>query len=149
MRLAFEQLNLPIDAQNIVYGDLTREAGATAFDALIERKPEPTAVFCMSDAAAAGVIAQACQRGRRVPTDLSVVGCSDDLFAQYTSPPLTTIHLPAEEMAAHGVKEIDQMVRVAPSEKVLRSIVPVRLIERESVAPPGGRPAPGLQDFAP
>ena len=149
VRLAFEQLKLPIDAQNIVYGDLTQQAGAAALDTLLERKPEPTAFFCMSDAAAAGVIAQACSRGRQVPNDLSVIGCSDDLFSQYTSPPLTTVHLPAEEMAAHGVKEIDQMVRMAPSERAMRTVLPVRLIERKSVAPPAERPAPGLQDFAP
>jgi DNA-binding LacI/PurR family transcriptional regulator len=134
VRRAFEEFNVPMDAQNIIYGDLTQQAGAAAFDALIERKPEPTAVFCMSDAAAAGVIAQAWARGRRVPQDLSVIGCSDDSVAQFTCPPLTTIHLPAEEMAAQGVKEIDRLMREGPAAEAFRRVLPVRLVERKSCA---------------
>jgi LacI family transcriptional regulator len=132
VRVALEQLNVPMEAQNIIYGDLTQQAGAAAFEALVERKPEATAVFCMSDAAAAGLISEAAARGHRVPEDLSVIGCSDDLLAQFTFPPLTTVHLPAEEMAAQGVKEIDRLVREGPSDKPKRVVLPVHLAERKS-----------------
>jgi DNA-binding LacI/PurR family transcriptional regulator len=149
VRLAFEQLGVPMDAQNIIYGDLTQQAGAAAFDALIERKPEPTAVFCMTDTAAAGVILQAYARGRSVPEHLSVIGCSDDLLAQFTCPALTTIHLPAEEMAAQGVKEIDRMVREGPSEKARRTVLPVHLVERKSCGPVNARTSAGTRNIAP
>jgi LacI family transcriptional regulator len=132
VRVALEQLNIPMEAQNIIYGDLTQQAGATAFEALMERKPEATAVFCMSDAAASGVISEAAAHGHRVPEDLSVIGCSDDLLAQFTFPALTTVHLPAEEMAAQGVKEIDRLVREGPSDKPKRVVLPVHLAERKS-----------------
>jgi DNA-binding LacI/PurR family transcriptional regulator len=132
VRRAFEQCHIAMDAQNIVYGDLTQQDGVTAFTTLIERKPEPTAVFCMSDAAAAGVLAAAYSHGRRVPEELSIVGCSDDLFTHMTCPALTTVHLPAEEMATGGVKEIDRLMREGPPDDPIRRVFPVRLVERQS-----------------
>jgi DNA-binding LacI/PurR family transcriptional regulator len=137
-RIAVEHLfglghrHIAMDAQNIVYGDLTQQDGVTAFTTLIERKPEPTAVFCMSDAAAAGVLAAAYSHGRRVPEELSIVGCSDDLFTHMTCPALTTVHLPAEEMATGGVKEIDRLMREGPPDDPIRRVFPVRLVERQS-----------------
>jgi LacI family transcriptional regulator len=136
VRTAYEQFGVPIDAQNIVYADLTHQAGVSAFDSLAERKPEPTAVFCMSDSVAAGVIAAAHRRGRKVPEELSVIGCSDDTLAQFTCPSLTTIHVPAEEMAAHAIREIDRLVRNPMLADPKREVLGVRLVERESCGPP-------------
>jgi DNA-binding LacI/PurR family transcriptional regulator len=132
VRRAFEQVHVTLDPQNIIYGDLTQQAGVTAFTALIERKPEPTAVFCMSDAAAAGVLAAAFSHGKRVPDELSIVGCSDDLFTHMTCPALTTVHLPAEEIAAAGVQEIDRLMREGAPDEPLKRVFPVRLVERQS-----------------
>ena len=132
VRRAFEQFRVSMDAQNIVYGDLTLQAGVTAFTTLLERKPEPTAVFCMSDAAAAGVLAAASSHGRRVPEELSIIGCSDDLFTHMTCPALTTVHLPAEEMASGGVNEIDRLMRDGPPDNPIKRVFPVRLVERQS-----------------
>ena len=139
VRLAFEQASLPIDAQNIVYGDLTHEAGVAAFETLMERTPTPTAIFCMSDSVAAGIAAAAIARGRAVPEDVSLVGCSNDSLAQFTCPPLTTVHIPAEEMACRAVEEVDRLVRETPLPPGRRETIPVRLIERESSRPPRDR----------
>ena len=144
VRLACEELGVPLDTQHIIYGDLTAEAGRAALGEMLARKPPPTAIFCLSDAAAAGVLAQAQARGLAVPGALSVIGCGDDPGAQMTLPPLTTVHLPAEEMGELGVREIDRLVHDAPA-PVPRKIVPaVRLIERQSCAarPAGGKIAP-------
>jgi DNA-binding LacI/PurR family transcriptional regulator len=88
----------------------------------------------MSDSAAAGVITAACEHARRVPEELSVVGCSDNPAAQLTSPGLTTVHLPAEEMAALAIREIDRMIREAATPETRRVLMPVHLVERQSCA---------------
>ena len=137
VRIAFEQSGFPMETQNVLYGELSREAGASAFESFAAREPQPTAVFCMSDASAAGVIAAAQSRGRKVPGDLSVIGCSDDLVAQFTFPPLTTVHIPAEEMAIQGVHEIERLVRDEILHEQKRHLLPVRLVERSSCGPPG------------
>ena len=59
VKQAYDQFRIPIEAQNIVYGDLSCAAGIAALDELLGHPIKPTAAFCLSDAAAAGVIAQA------------------------------------------------------------------------------------------
>jgi DNA-binding LacI/PurR family transcriptional regulator len=136
VKQAYDQLGVSIEAQNIVYGDLTGRAGVTALNELLSHPVQPTAIFCLGDAAAAGVITQAHIRDLRVPEDLSVIGAWDDLCSQVTVPPLTTIHMPAEEMAEAGVKEIDRLIRSGAQIEAQKRILPVTLVERGSAAPP-------------
>ncbi|MGB8170636.1 MAG: LacI family DNA-binding transcriptional regulator [Chthoniobacteraceae bacterium] len=136
VRLACDELGLPIDAKMIVYGDLGEKSGRTAVEELLAHQPEPTAIFCLSDAAAAGVLAAAHLRGVKVPAELSVIGCADDVRAQSTYPGLTTVHLPYEEMAALAVKEIERLVREPLFGEPRKVLLPVRLVERESTAAP-------------
>lgn len=136
VRLACDDLGLPIDAKMIVYGDLSEKSGRMALEELFTQKPEPTAIFCLSDAAAAGVLAAAHLRGVRMPAGLSVVGCADDVHAQFGCPALTTVHLPIEEMAALAVKEIERLVREPMSDEPRKVTLPVRFVTRESTAVP-------------
>jgi DNA-binding LacI/PurR family transcriptional regulator len=136
VRLACEQFGITVDARNVIFGDLSAGAGMAALDALLERTPAPTAIFCLSDAAAEGVLSRAQARGKDVPKQLSVIGCGDDPCAASSAPPLTTVRLPFEEMAQLGVQEVDQLVRGGGLEEARRTVLPVSLIERSSCAPP-------------
>jgi DNA-binding LacI/PurR family transcriptional regulator len=138
VRAGYDKANVPIEAQNIIYGDLTMEDGHKALDVLMDRPNPPTAVFCFHDAAAAGVIARAQARGIKIPGELSVIGCADDALSAHLQPKLSTIHLPAEEIGITAVAETNRRVRerdAFPSDgnKVL---LPVKLVERESSGPP-------------
>jgi len=84
----------------------------------------------MSDRAALGALfrSQAC--GLKVPGDLSIVGCSDDATGLAVEPALTTIHLPAEELAQAGIREIDRLVNLASAETAHKEVIPVRLVTR-------------------
>lgn len=138
VRAGYDKANVPIEAQNIIYGDLTMENGYKALDLLFDRPSPPTAVFCFDDAAAAGVIARAQARGVKVPEDLSVIGCSDDALSAHLQPSLSTVHLPAERIGASGVEETDRRVRerdAFPSE-AKRVLLPVQLMQRNSSGPP-------------
>jgi DNA-binding LacI/PurR family transcriptional regulator len=134
VRLAFEKMGMAMEAQHVVYGDLTFDAGVAAADMLLERSPAPTAIFCMSDAVAAGVIARAVARGTKVPGQLSVIGCGDDPICRLTLPALTTVHLPYEEMASRGIAEIDRLIRFPGLPESKQVTIPVRLVERHSTA---------------
>jgi len=130
--LAHEAQHLPIEGQNIIQGDLSIRAGHAAFDELFSRNPRPTAIFCMSDAAAIGVLFQAQARGIKVPAELSIIGCSDDPNFLWTTPQLTTVHLPAEEMAELAVAEISRMVGEGAAPEARKTFLPTRLVERGS-----------------
>jgi DNA-binding LacI/PurR family transcriptional regulator len=136
VRLACDELGLKIDAQHIVYSDLTVEAGRVALDEILARNPQPSAVFCMSDAVALGLIERAQTQGVSVPENLSVIGCGDDFEAQMIHPQLTTIRLPFEEMSRQAVAEVDRIVHNTTPLLARKIFVPLSLVERASVAAP-------------
>lgn len=96
----------------------------------LKKYPDTDGIFTNSDAIAAQVI-QVC-RGLKieVPERLKVIGFDDVLLASLTTPPITTIHQPIEEMAESTVRIIDAAI----AEKVvpIRTVLPVELVERES-----------------
>ena len=135
VRLACERLGLKVEAHNIIYGDLTPDAGAAALDAILGRKQEATAIFCLSDSAAAGVLARAHSQGRKIPTQLSILACGDDPAAALLCPALTTVRFPVEEMAALGVGQLDSVMRGRGLDDPRKTVLPVHLVERASCAP--------------
>lgn len=70
----------------------SRESGAEALDSLLTRRPDLTAVCCLADALALGVLDAAERRGLEVPTDLTVTGFDDIPEAQRVG--LTTVQQP-------------------------------------------------------
>jgi DNA-binding LacI/PurR family transcriptional regulator len=135
VKAVYDQRKQPIEAQYIVYGDLSYQAGAIALENLLANAHPPTAVFCLSDAAAAGVISAAHTHGLSVPRDLSVVGCYDDFCAQLIMPALTTANIPAEQMAEQGVKLLERVIRESLVPEPVRHILPVTLVARQSTGP--------------
>ncbi|MHA3771090.1 LacI family DNA-binding transcriptional regulator [Verrucomicrobiota bacterium sgz303538] len=131
---AYDASGVPIEAQNIVYTDLSYNGGKAAMDELLGHPVKPTAIFCLSDLAAAGVIARAQERGLKVPEDLSVLGCSDDPCSLLMSPALTTVHIPAEKMAETAIHEAERLVQEGPPAEPRKQVLPVHLLERASIA---------------
>ena len=135
VRIACEKLGIVVEPHNILYGDLTPAAGVAALDTILARKPEATAIFCFSDCAAAGVLARACECGRKIPEQLSLIACGDDPTASVLFPALTTIRLPVEEMAARGVTQLESLTRGHGLDDPQKTLLPVHLIERGTCAP--------------
>ena len=82
----------------VAAGDFSQPSGARAMEELLERRPDIDGVFCANDPMAAAALQVLRAAGRRVPTDVSVVGFDDSPLALTTEPPLTTVRQPPEEM---------------------------------------------------
>jgi len=67
-------------------------------------RPAFTALFAANDLMAMAAISALGELGVRVPQDVSVIGYDDSRFAGYTSPPLTTVHLPIDDVSASGCR---------------------------------------------
>lgn len=63
----------------------------------------PGDAVCFNDKTAVGALAAATQRGLRVPHDLSIAGFDDIDLAQATTPTLTTVRQPLQEMGRMAV----------------------------------------------
>jgi LacI family transcriptional regulator len=74
------------------------DAAAAAVDRILSADPRPTAVVCLNDTGALGLLDGLAARGIRVPADMSVVGYDDMFFARRLAPPLTTVSQPKYEL---------------------------------------------------
>lgn len=96
----------------------------------------PTGIFCEDWRVCRAVVSAATKLSLRIPQDLSLVGCGQNI--QYLSSPVAiTAYVPhSERIGAEAARILVEVVDggVVPSEPV---VVPGRLVEGESVAPPG------------
>ncbi|MBW8761995.1 MAG: LacI family DNA-binding transcriptional regulator [Microbacterium sp.] len=115
----------------IVHGDFTLDSGTAAMARLLQRAPDLDGIFASSDLMAAGALRVLQAAGRRVPTDVSVVGFDDILIASTSDPPLTTVRQPLEEMGRAAADTLLATIRGLPAEKV--QLLPTSLIHRESL----------------
>ncbi|HEX3814917.1 MAG TPA: LacI family DNA-binding transcriptional regulator [Mycobacteriales bacterium] len=101
---ALSDAGVPLPDSAIVQGDFSREGGRDATIRLLEQAPRTTAIFALNDLMARGVLMALEATGRKVPEDVSVVGFDDLPVAEDTSPRLTTVRLPLEEIGARAMR---------------------------------------------
>ena len=100
---AFESMGLRFEDDRYVKTRLTlADAYASALD-YFKRCPGTTAAFCMSDTAALGVIRALADLGLRVPQDVSVMGVDGIEIGRYTTPSLSTVVQPVQEIARQSM----------------------------------------------
>ncbi|MFC9165354.1 LacI family DNA-binding transcriptional regulator [Streptomyces fungicidicus] len=135
-RSAMAMAGLEADPRLTRFGDFHVRGGfAHAMD-LLEGPDRPTAIFAGSDLQALGVLEAARVRGLRVPRDLSVVGYDDVPLAQWSSPPLTTVHQPLRHMAEEAARML--LRPDDPGTAAHRVELATHLVVRQSTAPPAG-----------
>jgi LacI family transcriptional regulator len=123
-------LGHPLPTERVVRSDFTRDGGRRATRELMARCPDLTAVFALNDMMAVGVLnALRDDLQLSVPDDVSVVGFDDVPLTEDLH--LSTVHLPLEEIGAHGMRLL--LGERLPMPRTVR--VPARLVERASSAP--------------
>lgn len=123
-------------APPVVRGDWSAESGYRAGLELAAQE-DCTAVFAANDQMALGLLRALHERGRRVPEDVSVIGFDDIPEASSFLPPLTTLHQDFAEVGRLCVQAVlRKMRRDGPQRGT--TLVPTRLVLRDSTAPPPG-----------
>jgi LacI family transcriptional regulator len=72
------------------------EGGREAAREILLSGFQPSAVICVNDFMALGVLRALREQGFRVPQDVSVTGFDNIKLSEYCSPALTTLHIPRE-----------------------------------------------------
>jgi len=70
--------------------------------------------------------------GLKIPDDISIVGFDDIDVAKLSTPSLTTVRVYKEELGSIAVRSLLRMIQ-NKDEKPLTTVVPTKLIERDSV----------------
>lgn len=101
---------------------------ATAVGELLDTADPPTAVVCASDLLAIGVLREATRRGLDVPADLAVVGFDDTPVAPYTTPALTSVRQPLEDVGRQIVTRLTGRLSASPGDAVGTLLSPALVI---------------------
>lgn len=117
-------IEIPIDS-------MTAHSAEPATDQLLSMTEPPTAIFCVNDLVALGMLKQFSQRGIRVPDDYSLVGFDDSYFASLLSPSLTTIR---QQPFALGQRAAEIMISDDKTDRPVTVLFEPELIDRDSVA---------------
>lgn len=133
-RIGVEEGGLSPDSIVRASGDYTTKGG---FEAMARLLPElrPDAVFAANDRMALGVLLYLKKNGLRAPEDVAVVGFDDAFFAEYLTPPLTTVRPPIHEMGVTAMKTMSSILR-NPGSTSGRIILPTALVVRASCGCP-------------
>jgi DNA-binding LacI/PurR family transcriptional regulator len=73
--------------------------------------------------------------GLSVPNDFSVVGFDNVPLAEYSSPPLTTVHQPTEEQGRQAATLLLERIEGDAQRPRREIILPCRLVVRQSTSP--------------
>lgn len=119
-----------VRAENLV------DEGRAAYRRLLAADPSLTAVVCVQDTLAVGLMIEATAHGVRVGTDLAVAGFDDTPIAALASPPLTSVRQPFEDV---GRALIDMLVAGVEADggALEGALLTPRLVPRAST---GGSP---------
>ena len=95
---------------------------------------QPTAILCVNDLMAVGVLKELNEQGIQVPQQISVTGFDDILLSQYLIPSLTTIRIPREQVAELALQVLVPSRPDAPPKMGREIVVEPELIVRQSTA---------------
>ena len=125
---------LPFDAGQCEPCRYSMADAYAAAGRLLDRCPDLTAIFAMSDVMAIGAIRALHDRGKRVPEDISVVGYDGIPMARYCVPRLTTVQQDTQRLAQQGVELLLRSISQTRGPQPFHAVVPFRLLDGESVA---------------
>lgn len=112
----------------------TTTHGYRAAADLLDLDPRPTALVAFNDKVAVGALQAATDRGLAVPTELSIAGFDDLDLSRATTPQLTTVRQPLEEMGRMAVSLLTRLLDRHQLE-ALHIELATELLVRASTAP--------------
>jgi DNA-binding LacI/PurR family transcriptional regulator len=134
---ACADLGLAADLHAEVADDF--DAGRTAAHRLLDGAEPATALICASDTLALGVLRALDERALRAGHDVAVTGFDNSPAAALTTPGLTSLRQPLEQVAHDLVAAVEDMLAGNPTRR--QTLLSPELVVRESSLRGPARPA--------
>jgi len=90
--------NLTFREEWLFESDFSIESGIQAAEEILKLGEMPDAVFCICDSVAIGAMLALKKKGIKIPSEISIMGFTNDSFASVADPALTTISQPIAEI---------------------------------------------------
>ena len=132
---ALEEAGIQRDESLIAYAsaDYSFASGKQAARDLLSLPEPPSAIFCVSDILALGVIASAGKLGLQVPWDLSVMGFDDVDYTTMFHPYLSTVVVPCYELGRRSMLMLYDHIQQKPG-AAMEEYLPHQIMHRETAA---------------
>ncbi|QGH33898.1 LacI family DNA-binding transcriptional regulator [Gracilibacillus salitolerans] len=127
---AMEKNHLSINPNWVMDEGFDIESGEELANRLLYQSERPTAIVCVNDFVAIGVIKTLDKFGLRVPEDISVVGFDDIYLAKDYPPGITSVSQNYEVLGRTAVDVLVKLINGEEAEKQV--IVPTKLMLRNS-----------------
>lgn len=121
------------DDVRLISSDFSREGGFAATQQLLNEGHNFSGLFCANDEMAVGAMSCFHRAGVRVPEQVSIVGYDDDYSAEFSSPGLTSVHIPTQQMTQNAVRWL--LNGCYGTQHEITREFPVSVTVRGSVAP--------------
>jgi LacI family transcriptional regulator len=105
------QAGLTLDNSLIQVGDLTQRGGYQQALKILDLPSPPTAIAACNDLMAFGAMSAAQDRGLIVGKDISITGFDNIPMAEYSHPPLTTVHQPLYQIGGMVCEMLIQKIQ--------------------------------------
>lgn len=132
---ALRNAGLAMTPELVTHGHFDYRTGRESGARLLALDDPPTAIFGACDQIAFGLLEAARKRRLSVPADLSVVGFDDTFAAEWSTPQLTTIRQPLQEMGRVAVRTLTQLAAGVALDSHHVELA-THLVLRASTAPP-------------
>lgn len=130
-RISCENAGIAIPDTYIFQGKYNEASGYEAAKLLLGLENPPTAAFFSSDILAIGFLRALREQGIATPQDFSLVGFGDINIAQYSSPPLTTVSIPVDEMGYQAAQALLNLIN-CPNMSLIQILLKAALVIRSS-----------------
>lgn len=129
---AFKENKIPFNKRKqFVPGKFSLEDGYNGTIKLLERYPEVTAIYAVSDVVAIGALRAINDRKLKVPQDISIIGNDGIDFARYVTPRLATVEQDVSQLAKRSVDDL--LLRLNYNKPVIHEIIPFHVLAGESI----------------
>jgi LacI family transcriptional regulator len=130
-RRALETAGIPYDPALVREGDFETKSGYKQMKSLLDSGKKFSAAFVASDNVALGAYYALHEAGLSIPDDVSVIGFDDIPLSSFISPTLTTVRMPAREIAQDSCYLLMRLMKRDFPESRMISL-PTKLIIRDS-----------------
>lgn len=140
---AIQELRLPLHREHVIDTNQSMqggyESGLKILSSILGSSEfvatRPTAIFCANDSTAVGAIKALSEQGISIPKDISIISIDNTEICQFSTPMLSSINIPKEELGKIAVKILNDRMEGGHS-LPLKVEIPFSLISRESCAEP-------------
>lgn len=132
---AMSELGFSVKSDHVIDTPLSIEMAFHAIERFLTQKSLPEAFFCANDNCAIGALKALRTHRIRVPKDIGIIGIDDLEISAFSTPMLTTFHIPRKEIGVYSVRMLNDQIR-NNRKYPIRLQLPYSLITRDSCKKP-------------